>query len=94
MSAAGCRLSRMSSPIRGFLTSFRFQVQIQGNLTGFRVQVPPRTQIHVRFPRFGTRLNTGRVGNLPHAHCPVTSVGVTAALFAVGRAFLALGRLP
>ncbi len=30
----------MKSPIRGFLTSFRVQVQIQGNLTGSRVQVP------------------------------------------------------
>ncbi len=37
----------MNSPIRGFLTSFRVQVQIQGNLTGFRVQVPPRTHIQV-----------------------------------------------
>jgi len=36
----------MNSPFRGFLTSFRVQVQIQGNLTGVGVQVPPRTQIH------------------------------------------------
>jgi hypothetical protein len=33
----------MNFPIRGFLTSFRVQAQIQGNLTDFRVQVPSDT---------------------------------------------------
>jgi hypothetical protein len=81
------------------------------------LRIPPRTQINVRFPRFGTRLNTRRcvlpiqggitglrgqaalrargwAGNPPHAYCPVTFVGVAAALFAVGPAFLALERQP
>jgi hypothetical protein len=41
----------MNSPIRGFLTGFRVQVQMQGNLTGFRVQVSDTLKPHGRpFP--------------------------------------------
>ena len=38
----------MNSPIRGFLTSFRVQAQIQGNLTAVGVQVSDTLKPHER----------------------------------------------
>ena len=66
--AGGCRLSRMRSPIRGFLTSFRVQVLNQGYLTGFRVQVPSDTS------KPCSRLYAGRPECRPGVCCRQGSV--------------------